>query len=330
MNRFAKFAWGVLIYNLPVIVWGAYVRIAKAGNGCGEHWPDCNGQFIPPAPGLKTLIEFSHRLSTGLDGILVLLLAIWALLVFPKRHVVRWCAALSLLFTIFEALIGAVLVKKGLVAENDSIARAVVISLHLVNTFLLLAFLALTAWWASTSKEIGWPLHLSANLKQAILLGACLVGIIFLSASGAVTALGTTLFPVTSMAEGMARDLAPKHFLESLIWVHPVAAILLGLTIIFCVVVLSFSHHTRQVALLSKFQLALFVTQIILGGINLLLHAPVWMQLLHLFVANLVWVNLVLFSACLLSNVKARQTIITEEKFVAARAARTDDEPLSR
>ena len=156
----------VLIYNVPVILFGAFVRATGSGAGCGSHWPLCNGQVIPRAENVETLIEFSHRMMSGLDGFLVLALLVWAFRVFPPEHRVRYGAIFSLFFTLTEALIGAVLVKNGWVVDNDSVGRAVVLSAHLANTFLLLGALKLTAWWASVGGRmrlrgqgaVGWAL----------------------------------------------------------------------------------------------------------------------------------------------------------------------------
>ena len=302
MNRFAKYAWGVLAYNIAVVVWGAYVRASKAGAGCGEHWPDCNGQVIPLAGNAKTLIEFTHRATSGLAGFAVLILMVWAFRAFPKKHSVRTAAVISFIFIIIEGLIGAVLVKKGLVADNDSIARAVVISIHLVNTLLLLAVLAVTAWWATSQQAVGIPLFWYQNFKTAVILLVCILAVLALSATGAVTALGNTLFPINSMAEGIARDLSPTHILQSLIWIHPVAAVVIGLSLTFVLVLLGYSQKSPVALKLANLQIGFVVTQLILGGLNLLLHAPVWMQLLHLFMADLVWVNLILFAVTLLAQ----------------------------
>ncbi|HEX4948779.1 MAG TPA: COX15/CtaA family protein [Blastocatellia bacterium] len=322
MNRFAKFAWGVLLYNIAVVVWGAYVRASKSGAGCGEHWPDCNGQIIPQAPTVKTIIEFTHRTTSGLAGILVIVLLIWALRTYAKGHVVRITAWLSFGFIVIEGLIGALLVKKGLVAENDSVARAIYIAVHLTNTLILLAVLALTAWWATTKTEAGAPLQFRGNAKPALILGACLFGIILLSVTGAITALGATLFPVTSIAEGIARDLSPRHFLESLIWIHPVAAVFLGLILTFCVVFIGSLRKGAAITTMMKTQIGLVVTQLILGGVNLLLHAPVWLQLVHLLMADLVWVNLVLFTAAVLAVEKAPAPVQEAEQPELAAAIR--------
>ena len=305
MNRFAKFGWGVLAYNIAVIVWGAFVRASKSGAGCGDHWPDCNGEVIPFSGNTKTLIEFAHRSTSGLAGIVVIILLIWAFRAFPKRHSVRIGATLSFVFILIEGALGAMLVKKGLVAENDSVARAFVISIHLVNTLILVAFLALTAWWATTRKETGWPLKIAGNFKSAILLCTCLLFIMLLSATGAITALGATLFPVQSISEGLARDLSPTHFLHNLIWIHPVLAVLMGLAISFVVVLLGFTNKNNAITTLAKIQIGLVVFQLLLGGLNLLLHAPVWLQLTHLLSANLIWVTLVLFTSALLTKQSA-------------------------
>ena len=309
MNRFAKFAWGVLAYNIAVVVWGAFVRASKSGAGCGDHWPDCNGQIIPQAPTIKTLIEYTHRTTSGLAGVLVIVLLIWAFRAFAKGHIVRLAATLSFIFIVIEGLIGAALVKLGLVADNDSVARAIYIGIHLTNTLILLALLALTAWWATTKEEAGAPLQFSGNTKPALILGSCLLGVILLSVMGAITALGATLFPVNSIAEGLSRDLAPRHFLESLIWIHPVAAVFLGLVLTFCIVMIGSLRKGAAIATMAKLQIGLVVAQLILGGVNLMLHAPVWLQLVHLFLADLVWVNLVLFTATVLAAKKVNAPV---------------------
>jgi heme A synthase len=316
MNRFAKYAWGVLAYNIAVVVWGAYVRASKAGAGCGEHWPDCNGQVIPLAGSAKTLIEFTHRATSGLAGVAVLVLLVWAFRAFPKKHSVRTASVISFVFIIVEGLIGAVLVKKGLVADNDSIARAVVISIHLVNTLLLLAVLAITAWWATNQNTIGVPLFWRQNFKTAVILSLCIFAVLALSATGAVTALGATLFPVNSIAEGIARDLSPTHVLQSLIWIHPVAAVVIGLLLTFIVVLLGYGQKSPIGLKLANLQIGFVVVQIILGGLNLLLHAPVWMQLVHLFMADLVWVNLILFAVTLLAEDRVEELASDKESIL--------------
>src|SRR3712207_2335832 len=152
--RFSHYAWGLLVYNLAVILWGAYVRATGSGAGCGSHWPLCNGDVIPRSPVEETVIEFVHRITSGLALVMVIWLVAWSRRLFPRDHRVRVAALCSLIFIVIEALIGAALVRFELVGNNASVTRAVVLALHLMNTFYLLGTLALTAWWASGAQAI--------------------------------------------------------------------------------------------------------------------------------------------------------------------------------
>src|ERR1700691_5741665 len=114
-RRFPKFAWIVLAYTVALILEGAFVRATGSGAGCGNNWPLCNGQLVFGTPALATVIEFAHRSMTGIDTVLILWLLVWAFRAFPKHHAVRLGASLSTLFLITEALVGAALVKVGLV-----------------------------------------------------------------------------------------------------------------------------------------------------------------------------------------------------------------------
>src|SRR5579885_3361348 len=109
-RAFARYAWVVLAYNLAVVLWGAFVRATDSGAGCGNHWPLCQGVVAPHSPTIATLIEFTHRATSGIDLALVAVLLLWAFRIFPKGHPARLGAALSSVFLMTEALIGAALV----------------------------------------------------------------------------------------------------------------------------------------------------------------------------------------------------------------------------
>ena len=134
MRYAAPFAWGTLFYNVAVIVWGAYVRATGAGAGCGNHWPLCNGEVVPRGARLETLIEFSHRVTSGLAALLVLGLAVACWCWLPKRHPARTSSLAAALLMFTEALLGAALVKFELVAQDRSLARAVSLPVHSTNT----------------------------------------------------------------------------------------------------------------------------------------------------------------------------------------------------
>src|SRR5690606_7460601 len=172
MRRYLWLAWGTLAYNLGVIAWGAYVRATGSGAGCGSHWPLCNGEVIPRSPTAETLIEFSHRVTSGLALLLVVVMVVWARRLFPKGHPARLGAWLSLGVMVLEALLGAGLVLFGLVADDDSVARAVVMGLHLVNTLVLLGARTLAAWWASG----GRPFRVGGHAGMGLLFGIGVLG----------------------------------------------------------------------------------------------------------------------------------------------------------
>lgn len=289
---FARFAWGVLFFNLLVIAVGTIVRATGSGDGCGNHWPLCDGEVIPLAPHTAKAIEFSHRLVSGIDGPLVIALVIGAFRLFGKGHPIRKAAVASLLFTMLEAFIGAVLVKKGYVAKDTSIARAVVMSLHLVNTFLLLSWLSITAWWGSGGERLKLQGQgaVGGGLAFAFL---CMVA---LGISGAVTALGDTLFPVRDHEDALRQAQTGLNFLQQLRLLHPYIAGSVGL---YLLLIAGLVAHLRPTAATRKYAMwmgYIFLFEIVLGLINVVLRAPVWMQVAHLVTADFVWITLSLLT----------------------------------
>ncbi len=304
--RFARFVWAVLAYDVLVVLWGAYVRATFSGDGCGRHWPLCNGDVVPHAEQTKTIVEFSHRASSGLTLLLTVVLFFWARRAFDKGSPVRTGASLALAFTLSEALIGAALVLLRLVAHDVSLRRGVSTSLHLGNTFLLLGSLALTGLWATGAPRVkvrgqGWL----GVLAVASLAGALLVG-----ASGSIAALGDTLFPARSLAEGLAQDLSPAaHVFLRLRTLHPFIAIGSGALIL---ALTSFAPATRpnaRVHALARATSAAFFVQLALGAINVTLLAPLWLQMVHLLSADVVWVLLVCLAASALADAEASAPI---------------------
>ena len=273
-----------------VIAWGAFVRASGSGAGCGNHWPTCNGDVVPHSRVVATLIEFTHRVSSGLSGLLILALVLWAFRAHPPGHPVRRGAVLCGVFILTEGLIGAVLVRFGLVEHNASVARAVVGSLHLVNTFLLMAAVTCTALFA-----FGAPVpRLSGAGLPGVVLGLGLLAMLVLGVSGSVNALGDTLFPVGSLREGLAQDLSPTaSFLLRLRVLHPLLAVGTGLYLMgsgFWLAARTRSATTRRAAILLA---SVYSLQLFAGLVNLLLLAPIWMQLVHLLGADLTWIALV-------------------------------------
>jgi heme A synthase len=298
LKTFAPFTWGVLGWNLIVILWGAYVRASGSGAGCGQHWPLCNGEVVPQAPDVKMTIEFTHRLLSGGALLLIATMVIWGFRITTKGNPIRKSLVAAGILIVTEALLGAGLVLFELVEENSSTFRALAVALHLANTFLLVGSLALTAYWASG----GRPIKLKGQGLKVWLLAGGLLGMLIIGMSGAVTALGDTLFPVSTLAEGLAADINPNaNFLVRLRVYHPVIAIVVAVYSLYLVRML----FSQNKGIARKFLIALVVVgivQLVIGLTNLLLLVPIPTQLIHLLSADLVWITYILTTAAILAK----------------------------
>lgn len=278
------FATLTLGWMLLVVLEGAVVRATGSGAGCGDHWPLCNGQVLPHHPRLATIIEFTHRSMTGICTALTFALVGWTFLAHPRGSRIRKAAVFAVLLLFTEALLGAVLVLGGFVNRNTSNLRVVVQGVHFTNTLLLLAALGLTWWWqrphVDTANRTG-----SARL----LAWGALLAVILTGATGSVAALADTLFPSPDLRTALAADFAAHSpLIVRTRWMHPAAsAAALAL-----IVLLALTQPFARRALLGLLGL-----QFVLGVADVLLLAPLWLQLLHLFGADALWIALVIVAA---------------------------------
>lgn len=303
-ERYARFSIAVVAFNLLVIMWGAYVRATGSGAGCGNNWPLCHGQVIPRGAGLQTLIEFSHRTTSGLALLLVVALAVFAFKLYPPAHRVRRGAVATLIIILVEAALGAGLVLFELVADNASMARAMFMATHLGNTLLLLGAMTLTGFWANGGGGVDFglkaprrPLH---PLAWATVVATVVVGM-----SGAVAALGHTLYPEETLPGGARGHLsATSRLFVQMPDVHPLIAIAgAGLMLYLVGQVRSLKRpETRFWATTLN---VMVIVQLAAGSLNMFLHAPIWLQLTHLVLADLVWIALVLTCATALPALPA-------------------------
>lgn len=282
MKSIARYAWFVLGLNVLVILLGALVRATGSGAGCGRSWPTCQGQVVPELEG-ATAIEFTHRMMSGLALVAVIVLAVLVWRVTTAGHPARTGAALSVIAIIGEALIGALIVLAEWVNENSSVARAISVPLHLVNTFFLLAALALTIFWLRGGARLDF--QRDRKTTMAVVLGG--VALVLIAATGAITALADTLFPKTP-----GSDLSDEsHFLTDLRIVHPVLA---------ATVVTVGWWLSRRAGSPNRWTSTIYVLvalMLVSGVANVLLGVPVWMQLVHLALADLLWIAYVFVSA---------------------------------
>ncbi len=289
-----RFAWFVLVYNVVDILWGGVVRASGSGAGCGDQWPLCQGAAIPQAPQFHTMVEFTHRLISGGALILILALLVWTWRATRKGHLARWTAALALLLVLNEAFLGALLVT--VAAHSASPATAVYLfSLHLTNTLLLVAALALTPEFLAMARfRANTALRHGSLFFPALgILATLLVGV-----TGSLVALGDTLYPSSSLLEAIRQDFSPAApLLLRLRWIHPASALLAGAFIAWLLVqsfrrTTSAKTHALGVGVLSTLLL-----QYLLGVADVALQTPGWLQILHLLGADVFWICLVLLTA---------------------------------
>ncbi|HEY53844.1 MAG TPA: heme A synthase [Caldilineae bacterium] len=303
-KRFVQFAWFVLAYNVLVVLWGAFVRATGSGAGCGAHWPICNGQVIPRNPAVETMIEFSHRLSSGLALIFVVALIVWAFRLYPKGDKVRFATGWAMFFMITESLVGASLVLFRWVEANDSVARVYVMGIHLGNTFMLLFFLALAAFYASGRAKV----RFRHQGRAGTLCWLSLLAMLLLAVSGAIIALGDSLVYI----EGLSPDdsLVVATLMSIRIY-HPLFAILVSVFLLVVSRYLAKARPSPQLSRASLILLILVLIEVVVGIINIALKVPVAVQIIHLLVASLMWLTVTFMTFFALSDDAERVPAVT-------------------
>jgi cytochrome c oxidase assembly protein subunit 15 len=294
-----RFSWGVLAYFIAVILWGTLVRATGSGAGCGDHWPLCNGTVMQHSPRLDTMIEFTHRLTSGISFFSVVGLLVWTWRATTRGHLARVMAAWAVAFTMVEALLGALLVKLGLTAQSQSPLRPWYLALHLANTLLLLAALTLTAHLLGRTRGF-----MRNEIKMVAPVGAIagILLVLVVGVTGSLAALGDTLFPASSLGTALAQDFsANAGWLVRWRWTHPAVAVLASIFLIWILVRAARSsgigHANWDNRKLSALVLLLLAAQYTLGVLDVTLLAPVWLQIVHLLGADVLWAALVVLTA---------------------------------
>jgi cytochrome c oxidase assembly protein subunit 15 len=295
-----RLAWVVLAYFIAVILWGTLVRATGSGAGCGNHWPLCNGTVLQHSAGVNTLIEFTHRVTSGLSFFAVVGLLAWTFLGTARGHLARAAAVASVAFTLIEAILGALLVTLGLTADSLSPLRPAYLALHLTNTLLLLAALALTAHLLG--RRQGYQRG-SVRLVAPLGAVATVLVVIVVGVTGSLAALGDTLFPASSLGLALAQDFSPAGgWLVRWRWMHPAVAFVASIFLLWLLVRAARRAAPKATRLwdnrgLSALVLLLLAAVYLLGLLDVMLLAPLWIQVAHLLCADVLWVSLVVLTA---------------------------------
>lgn len=294
---FTRYAWGVVALNLIVVVWGGFTSASGSGDGCGARWPLCGNDVVGAAVETATLVEFIHRITSGLALLAIVWLVILAFSLTGKGHPARLGATLAGIFIVVESLLGASLVIFQWVDTNLSLARAFVQPIHLTNTYLLLGSLALTAWWAGGGAAL--QLHGQGWVTRVLALGLILM--IVLGGFGALARLASAIFPSESFLQGVQKDFArDAHYLIRLrIW-HPALALAVGAYMLALANFTELHQRSQTTRRLGWLIAAIFGLQFAAGCLNAVLLAPIALQLIHLLLADVLWLASVLLSAAVL------------------------------
>ncbi|HVJ09072.1 MAG TPA: COX15/CtaA family protein [Acidisarcina sp.] len=294
-GKLASFAWGILGYNIAVILWGGLVRATGSGAGCGEHWPLCNGTVVQHSPSVQTMIEMTHRMTSGITLLATIALVVWTFRGTVRRHIARITVVAAAILMLNEAFLGALIVVLGKVARDQSPSRGAYLSLHLANTLLLVAALTLTAHFLS--RRAGF-LRGDVRYRSIALAALGLVATLFVGVSGSLAALGDSLFPSTSLQTALRQDFATTGtLLLRLRWLHPVLGFTAGFFICWLVYRSVFQRSYWDNKKLALSVIGLLLLQYALGVADVMLLAPVWMQIVHLLGADLLWITLVVLAA---------------------------------
>jgi cytochrome c oxidase assembly protein subunit 15 len=290
-----RFAWGVLAYFIAVILWGGLVRATGSGAGCGDHWPLCNGTVMQHSGRIDTMIEFTHRITSGISFFSVVALLVWTFSATVRGHLARAAVAAAVAFTVIEAALGAFLVKLGLTAQSRSPLRAPYLALHLTNTLLLLAALTLAAHFlgrhAGSTRD-------KVRMTAPFVGIASLVIVLVVGVTGSLAALGDTLFPPSSLSAAFAQDFtSTSEWLVRWRWTHPTVAFLASVFFIWLLVRAAQRRSRWDNRALSALVLILLALQYVLGILDVAFLAPVWLQILHLLGADVLWAAIVVLAA---------------------------------
>ncbi len=274
---------GIVLSILSILA-GAFVRATGSGDGCGSTWPTCKGKIIPQLSDTSEVIEFSHRSISGILLIVTLIIFIKSRNM-SKGTIVRTTVNFLTFFVVFEAAIGAVIVLYEWVGLNSSLPRIIAVPIHLVNTFGLLAC------YAALYKVL---LNNFKNIKQLWDRRFVFVAFLFLlsGATGSITALADVLFPSASFYEGLMEDFdRTSELLTRLRILHPLVATGLSVALI-----IESRKIQKDYKIDVKFLQLLVIVAVTLGVLNVLSNIVLLLSILHLAIADLLWISYIYVS----------------------------------
>jgi heme A synthase len=274
-------AWGgMLIFTYAVILWGTFVRTSRSGDGCGQNWPHCEGGYWADFNNLAQVIEFIHRASTGVYGLLALGLVFYTIRKKPGRT--AWILSIGFLFfLLLEALIGRILVVEGYVVDDARLMRLLWMGLHFLNTLSLTTWVVFLWRWtrkATTFKPLRRAKALVKNVWLWVFLGVSMLGIV------------ASMYDSTVILGGKDASTL-SHWLRWTRNVHPLIAIGFAMSVFYIGL---FHVDAFGLARYRRMLISLVLVNVLAGASNILWHDQPWTQVVHVLLAHLLWLVLVL------------------------------------
>ena len=289
IRRYRRFVWGIVAFTVLVILSGDLVQATESGAGCGEHWPRCDGSLIPAIGDAHTAVEFTHRIVTAVLSISFIVMVVAARRLFGRGHLVWRTALWATGFLILEIFLGAALVLFGWVEADASWGRVIADGFHVINTFMLVGAVALVAHFAGGNP--GFRINPAARRDRYLLAAVAIL--ILIAVSGTLNSLADTLY----FTDGVNVDETPiAALLVSIRGIHPAIAIGGGV-IIFYLVHLAAAHATGTTEKLALTIQGVIGLQFLVGIFNIVLLTPLETQIIHLTLADALWLLLLIFSA---------------------------------
>lgn len=280
MSSFRKLAILSLVSTLVLVAIGGFVRATKSGLGCGTDWPDCGGRLIPALATRAEIIEFSHRAAASIILIMIGLLALRA---FRRRDefpnlLLPSVGAFGLV--IFQALLGAVVVKLELEAESVIVHLAAAMSL----VALLIYIVALTA---ATEKELAEPADAAINKMAKGTAGAVFLLLLvgsYVSGKGAGLAFSDWPLMGGKLIPSLVAEEQAVHFL------HRALAAIVGATVLVSMLRITRQKGTQPLASkLAHAGAGLFALEVLVGAANVWTDLNAAAVSIHLALGALIW-----------------------------------------
>ena len=252
---------------------GAFTRVTDSGDGCPD-WPTCFGSWVPPFNDINAVIEWSHRTSGTLFGLVAIMLLITSYILYKKFNPTVKIYSVALVLIIIVGGIGGLVVLSDL---NPAIRTVHLAGAQAVAALMVAAFVIETI---SPQKKI------PKNIKVMIYITAVLAISSLLSGAYAVwQGAGAVCYKWPLCSE----YIIPKYTNQWIHMTHRVISLALLLSILrLSIILIRFGISS----ILGKIGIALLISgilQTVIGASIPLSEFTVWSRSLHLGLATIVW-----------------------------------------